>query len=141
MLRNSDYCTLFASVFGFNWRKAADYFGVCERTVHRWYDANSAPVVIIKHLLVMERGYLPLEGCFAHWRIEGDKIRTPYGVVLAADIEFIYQYKWAARQYQRLVRERPGQLQGAEAKLRSALTQAQKMLDELGLDSGISDTG
>lgn len=127
----TDYCTLFASVFAFNWEKASDYFGVSKRTVVRWYDANQAPLLVVRHLKIMQRGYLPDSGIFADWSIRNDRIYTPWGSVCPADLEYIYQYKWAARQYQRLLRESPGKLSDSETRLQEAVLQAQTLLDAL----------
>lgn len=129
MNRYRDYCTLFAAVYGFNWDKAAVDLGYTRRTIIRWYEANSAPFVVIRYLSIVERGYLPDRGLFSQWRIEGDRIVTPYGSIQASEVEFLYQYKWAARQYERLARNKHSGVLDAQRNLREAIQQASAVLD------------
>lgn len=127
-MNNFDFCTLFVSVYGFNWNRAASDLGVSRRTVVRWYEANKAPLVVLKHLSIVDRGYLPLEGIYSQWRICGANIHTPWGVVRACDVEYLQQYKWAAREYQSLIRSKPDLLIKAESDLREAIEQASRVL-------------
>lgn len=141
MNRYRDYCTLFAAVYGFNWDKAAADLGYTRRTIIRWYDSNAAPFVVIRYLSIVERGYLPDRGIYSQWRIDGDRIITPFGSILASDIEFLYQYKWAARQYERLARNKHSGILEAQRNLREAIQQASSVLDTaIGIASNSSDS-
>ncbi|MFS6535771.1 helix-turn-helix domain-containing protein [Idiomarina loihiensis] len=91
-----DFQTDFVHVFAFNYKAAADHFGVSLRTIYRWFDGNPPPYVK-RYMNVMARGWLPHYEPFSNWRIDGTDIYFPTGKVSAFDVEFIEQYKWSQR--------------------------------------------
>lgn len=92
-----DFTTAFAHVFAFNYRSAAEHFGVSVKTIQRWLDTNTAPRYVVRHLHVLSRGWLPDYEPFISWQIDGTNIITPFGTVNAFEVEFLHSYKWNAR--------------------------------------------
>lgn len=95
---SNDFRTVFVDAFGFDFKAAADQFGVTKRTVLNWYDNNKAPRYVIAHVILVARGYLPDYFPFNEWRIVGTDIHTPYGVISAFEVEFTKRYFWLARE-------------------------------------------
>lgn len=102
-----DFQCDFADVFGFDYDRAAAYFGVHRRTILRWYQGYP-PLMVKRHVSVMSRGYLPDYAPFDKWRIEGTDIYTPNGKVSAHDVEYSRAYKWQSKQLEARLKNRSG---------------------------------
>lgn len=118
----TEFQTNFVRVFAFNYKAAADHFGVSLRTIYRWFDGNP-PLVIKRYVDVMARGWLPQYEPFSNWRIDGTDIHFPTGKVSAFDVEFIEQYKWS----QRTLRER---FKNRQLNQKEMLESVERILDE-----------
>lgn len=65
-------------------KQAADYFGVTPQTVKNWKANGSWPLSVVRLLLIMHRGYLPISKEWRGFKIRGDKLYTPAGRELSA---------------------------------------------------------
>lgn len=133
-----DYKTDFVTVYGFNFDRAALDLGVSKQTVLRWYEQQPSPLA--KRLLrIMARGYLPEHEPFTHWKISGTDIHTPSAVIPAAEIEFLYSYKWTARELAARHRNRPQHYRDLEDSVRRILQESESLEKKLKLiaQSGI----
>lgn len=65
-------------------KQAAEYFGVSPQTVRNWIKKGNWPLSVIRLLLIMHRGYLPITKAWRGFKIRGDKMFTPGGRELTA---------------------------------------------------------
>ncbi|CCO48894.1 S-adenosylhomocysteine hydrolase [Vibrio nigripulchritudo SOn1] len=65
-------------------KEAAQYFGVCEKTVKNWHRNRNYPMPVIRLIIVKHRGYLPPTEEWRGFRIRGDMLYTPSGRALSA---------------------------------------------------------
>lgn len=66
-----DFLLLMAQA-GFTTKQLADYCGVSIRTVHRWKQRNLAPPLVVKHLKILAKGFLPDSRDWAGFYIDRD---------------------------------------------------------------------
>lgn len=128
MIEFKDFRTLLVHIYSFNYKKAAEDLGVSVTTIYRWYDNNRAPTHVVKYLMVVARGYLPDREPYIRWYIDGDYINTPYGRFLAAEIEFLNHYKWSARRYADIAKNRRERIPDIENRLQSIAEEVSGML-------------
>ncbi|ATZ74356.1 hypothetical protein CWC33_11885 [Idiomarina sp. X4] len=128
MIEFKDFRTLLVHIYSFNYKKAAKDLGVSVTTIYRWYDNNRAPTHVVKYLMVVARGYLPDREPYIRWYIDGDYINTPYGRFLAAEIEFLNHYKWSARRYADIAKNRRERIPDIENRLQSIAEEVSGML-------------
>ncbi|ANW22967.1 S-adenosylhomocysteine hydrolase [Vibrio coralliilyticus] len=64
--------------------EAAHFFGVTPRTVKNWQKTGKWPLSVVRLLLIMHRGYLPLSKAWRGFKIRGDTLYTPGGRELTA---------------------------------------------------------
>lgn len=60
-------------------KEAAVYFGVSPQTVKNWLKKGNWPLSVVRLLLIMHRGYLPVSKDWRGFKIRGDKLYTPAG--------------------------------------------------------------
>lgn len=65
-------------------KQAADYFGVTPQTIKNWITKGNWPLSVVRLLLVMHRGYLPISKQWRGFKIRGDVLHTPGGRELSA---------------------------------------------------------
>ncbi|MCG9576411.1 DUF3653 domain-containing protein [Vibrio europaeus] len=65
-------------------KQAAEYFGVTPQTVKNWLKKGNWPLSVVRLLLIMHRGYLPISPQWRGFKIRGDKLYTPAGRELSA---------------------------------------------------------
>ncbi|MDC5719440.1 DUF3653 domain-containing protein [Vibrio europaeus] len=65
-------------------KQAAEYFGVTPQTVKNWLKKGNWPLSVVRLLLVMHRGYLPITKQWRGFKIRGDVLYTPGGRELSA---------------------------------------------------------
>lgn len=65
-------------------KQAAEYFGVTPQTVQNWLKKRNWPLSVVRLLLIMHRGYLPISKEWREFKIRGDKLYTPAGRELSA---------------------------------------------------------
>lgn len=65
-------------------KEAAIYFGVTPQTIRNWRKSGSWPLSVIRLLLIIHRGYLPVSKAWRGFKIRGDKLYTPGGRELSA---------------------------------------------------------
>ncbi|OIN02159.1 hypothetical protein BFR57_08925 [Idiomarina sp. MD25a] len=128
MIEFRDFRTLLVHVYAFNYKEAASDLGVTTKTIHRWYENNKAPTHVVKYLMIVARGYLPDREPYIRWYIKGDYIHTPYGRFLAAELEFLNHYKWSARRYADIARNRRERMPDIEKRLKGLIDEASSML-------------
>ncbi|MGR5278811.1 DUF3653 domain-containing protein [Vibrio rotiferianus] len=65
-------------------KEAAEYFGVTPQTVKNWVKKGNWPLSVVRLLLIMHRGYLPITKAWRGFKIRGDRMFTPGGRELTA---------------------------------------------------------
>lgn len=65
-------------------KHAADYFGVTPQTVKNWLKKGNWPLSVVRLLLIIHRGYLPISKQWRGFKIRADKLYTPAGRELSA---------------------------------------------------------
>ncbi|NOI20774.1 S-adenosylhomocysteine hydrolase [Vibrio coralliilyticus] len=65
-------------------KQAAEFFGVTPPTVKNWIKKGNWPMSVVRLLLIMHRGYLPVSKPWRGFKIRGDKLFTPGGRELSA---------------------------------------------------------
>ncbi|WP_406733489.1 DUF3653 domain-containing protein [Vibrio scophthalmi] len=65
-------------------KEAAIYFGVTPQTVRNWQKNGTWPLSVVRLLLIMHRGYLPISKPWRGFTIRGDVLFTPGGRELSA---------------------------------------------------------
>ncbi|MGR5059907.1 DUF3653 domain-containing protein [Vibrio rotiferianus] len=65
-------------------KEAAEYFGVTPQTVKNWVKKGNWPLSVVRLLLIMHRGYLPITKPWRGFKIRGDRMFTPGGRELTA---------------------------------------------------------
>ncbi|MYM58516.1 S-adenosylhomocysteine hydrolase [Vibrio sp. OCN044] len=65
-------------------KQAADFFGVTPQTVKNWQTKGTWPMSVVRLLLIMHRGYLPITKPWRGFKIRGEKLFTPGGRELTA---------------------------------------------------------
>ncbi|MDN3487451.1 hypothetical protein QL989_19130, partial [Pseudoalteromonas sp. APC 3224] len=96
----SEFHKQFLSLFGYDYAKGAKELGVSERQVRRYVKAGKATKPVEKLLNIIYRGYLPDFGAWSDCRIciHDQTMQTPWGIVLASDVQLVHRYKWSARE-------------------------------------------
>jgi hypothetical protein len=121
-----DFRVDLVTVYGFDFKLAAEDLGVSLRTINRWYEGYPSPIA--KRLVaIMARGYLPDYPPFDYWRIVGKDIYTPWGNFPASEVEYLRRYQWNARELAARFRVREQRLGELMKQLDSILERSDEM--------------
>ncbi|WP_105215948.1 hypothetical protein [Pseudoalteromonas sp. T1lg22] len=88
------------TAFGYDHKRAAIELGVSYSTYRKYWNTGVAPKPIKSLVSIIARGYLPANGPWQHFKIEGDLLVTPYGSMSAGDCAYHHRKSWAATHYQ-----------------------------------------